>query len=80
VSVERTLGTVVGGLIGLGVVQLGDMLGPFLSATDTAFTSARRAPRARGPCLACIPAPLHLCMFASARWPPHARAPCLACI
>ena len=40
VSLERTLGTVVGGLIGLGVVQLGDSLGPFLSPTDTAFTSA----------------------------------------
>lgn len=37
---ERTLGTVTGGLIGLGVVQLGDSLGPFLSPTDTAFTSA----------------------------------------
>ena len=30
----------MGGLIGLGVVQLGDSLGPFLSPTDTAFTSA----------------------------------------
>ncbi|KAK9835385.1 hypothetical protein WJX81_006485 [Elliptochloris bilobata] len=39
VSLERTLGTVVGGLIGLGVVQLGDSLGPFLSPSDTAFTT-----------------------------------------
>jgi len=59
VSVERTLGTVVGGLIGLGVVQLGDSLGPFLSATDTAFTSTRRPLQAQPPCLGCILAPLH---------------------